>query len=130
MCRGRGWSTLRVCPECGVQGEHEYCAYCGKELMAEASPQEVPYQSPYVTAREAELQRKSLASPPHLLEPVHDGEPEPEVGEWKLIVGILLLLPAFFFIYSSLIGLSFIAWYLKDLHEWRAWAERVHSDRH
>ena len=121
---------MRVCPECGVQGEHEYCSRCGRALVEGTPPEQRPYHSPYVTAREAKLHRQALARPPDLIEPVYQGEVEPKVGEWKLAVGIVLLVFVLFGAFYSLIGLSFITWYLKDLHEWRSWAARVHSDRH
>jgi hypothetical protein len=89
-----------------------------------------PYHSPYVTARHARLHREALARPPDHTGPVYEGEPEPKLGEWKLAVGIFLLLLVIIGAFLSLIGLSFITWYLKDLHAWRAWARRVHSDRH
>jgi hypothetical protein len=117
------------CPECKVQGEYEYCAYCGREMVADEPPVRKPYISPSVTLREAVAQRQSLARPHYYQEPVYDAEPEPKVGEWKLGIGIILLMLSVLLLWFSLIGLSFITWYMKDKWEWRAWAHRVHHRR-
>ena len=80
--------TMAKCPSCGTSGEYDYCAYCGRELVADEPSKPKTYYSPTVTAREAEAHRQALNDTYPPSEDTPHMEPEPSKGEWKLAVGV------------------------------------------
>jgi hypothetical protein len=49
---------------------------------------------------------------------------EPQVGWWKLIVGIVFVALSFFICFGLAVGIVLIGWFVVDWFKWRQWSER------
>ena len=122
------------CPSCGAEGEYQFCMYCGTELEA---PEPVPpAHRPEPVQRPVQTHAQQRPVQTHAQPQPHGGqpypppyattyvEPEPTVGWWKLVLGVVLLVVSLVIYFGFFIGIGMIVWFVVDWLKWRQWSER------
>jgi hypothetical protein len=100
----------------------EQTAYQQPPVQSYAPPQQQAYQQPYQQPQQYYQQPYATqAYPPPQSAYVNV---EPEVGWWKLIIGVVFFAISFFTCFGFFIGIVFIVWFAIDWFQWYQWKER------